>query len=211
MRKLIALFITIFLLGVNVKAQDPVPGDGFTITPDSLHLYFHGCSPHGDFVFITNNTSESQVINRFYSDLFRVECLYEGINISEVGIIVPPNYTLELHIYATPLVKDESDTHGNLYIDTDLGIYAIRLFYENYLGTEDHLTMFSLYPNPANDHITLQGEKLSTISIFNVLGQKVDEFIADSERIVISTASYANGVYLVKNSQGVTKHFIVSH
>lgn len=211
MKKLLTLIITIILLGVNVKAQDPVSGEGFTVTPDSLHLYIHGCSPHGDYIFITNNTSESQVIDRFYSDNFRVECLYQGVNISEAGIIVPPGFTLELHIFASPLFKGELDTYGYLYIDTNFGTYSIRLYYESYLGTEDHLTTFSLYPNPANGHITLQGEELGTVRVFNILGQKVDEFIADGERLVISTASYASGVYLVKNSQGITKHFIVSH
>lgn len=196
---------------MNAKAQDPISGEGFTITPDYLHLYIHGCSPHGEYIYITNNTSDSQVINRFYSDNFYVECLYEGHNISEAGFIVSPGSTLMIHLYASPLSKDELDAYGNLYIDTDMGIYSIRLYYENYLGTADLLTTFSLYPNPANDQITLRGERLGTVSIFNILGQKMDEYITDSKQLIISTESYANGVYLVKNDQGMNQRFIVSH
>lgn len=64
------------------------PTDEVIVSPDSLHLYFHGCSPHGEEITITNLTSEELVANRCYSDNFQVECLYEGENITETGMIV---------------------------------------------------------------------------------------------------------------------------
>ena len=67
-----------------------------------------------------------------------------------------------------------------------------------------------VYPNPANTFVTLKGESLGTVHVYNALGQKVDEFEANGNELRISTAGYENGLYLVKTSE-TTLRFVVRH
>lgn len=75
---------------------------------------------------------------------------------------------------------------------------------------EDELNAISLFPNPANDNVTLKGENLGTVSVFNALGQKVDEFNAENTELRINTTQYENGIYFVK-ADGQTLRFVVTH
>ena len=68
----------------------------------------------------------------------------------------------------------------------------------------------TVYPNPANDFVTLSGESLGTVYIYNALGQKVDEFEANRNELRISTTGYENGLYVVK-AGGQTLRFVVKH
>ena len=67
-----------------------------------------------------------------------------------------------------------------------------------------------LFPNPANESVTLKGEELGTVSVYNALGQKVDEFSAKVE-LNINTAGYENGMYVIKTENGTVSRFVVKH
>ena len=68
----------------------------------------------------------------------------------------------------------------------------------------------TLFPNPANDFVTLKGESLGTVRVYNVIGQKVEEFEANDSELRINTTSYENGVYVVKAGEQ-TMRFVVKH
>ena len=68
----------------------------------------------------------------------------------------------------------------------------------------------TLFPNPANDFVTLGGETLGTVRVYNALGQKVDEFEANGSELRINTTGYEDGVYFVKTDEKTMK-FIVKH
>lgn len=207
MKKVITLIAAIVLC-FNLNAQGIFEDEQVIVTPDSLHLYFHGCSPHGERVSITNLTSEDLVINRCYSENFRVECLYEGENIAEMGMIVPIGETILLDTYASPIAKD---VYGTLYIDTDFGIYTLTLYYETTYGIDENITTFSLAPNPANGFVTLKGENMGLVSIYNTLGQKVEDHFAESDELIIPTSQYPNGIYFARTANGQTKRFVIAH
>ena len=76
------------------------------------------------------------------------------------------------------------------------------------LDENDHAT--TLFPNPANESLTLKGENLGTVTVYNALGQKMDEFNAEGNELKLNTAQYQNGVYFIKNN-GKTLHFVVNH
>ncbi len=62
---------------------------------------------------------------------------------------------------------------------------------------------FSIYPNPASDHIVVRamdGLGASRLAIFNLLGQRVEELeiIAGKGKTEITTADYPEGWYVVK-------------
>ena len=76
------------------------------------------------------------------------------------------------------------------------------------VAENNHTVM--LYPNPANDLITLKGENLGIVSIYNTLGQKMDEFKADGDELNIAAAKYQNGVYFIKTNEK-TMRFVLNH
>lgn len=202
------MFIAAIVLCFNLNAQGIFEDEQVIVTPDSLHLYFYGCSPHGERVSITNLTSEDLVINRCYSENFRVECLYEGENIAEMGMIVPIGETIFLDTYASPIAKD---VYGPLFIDTDFGIYTLTLYYETTYGIDENITTFSLAPNPANGFVTIKGENMGLVNIYNTLGQKVEYHFAESDELIIPTSQYPNGIYFARTANGQTKRFVIAH
>ena len=202
------LFIAAIVLCFNLNAQNPFEDEIVIVRPDTLHLFFHGCVPHVDNVTIANFTSEELVINRCYADNFYIECRYDGENIAETGMLVPVGEVIDISTYAAPLAKD---VYGTLYIDTDYGIFTVTIYYESSLGMDENITTFSLAPNPANDAISIKGEDLGMVSIFNMLGQKMEDRFAEGEELIIATAHYPNGIYFAKTARGETKRFVIAH
>lgn len=102
-------------------------------------------------------------------------------------------------------------------------VYPI-LSFENTLETVQLVTAFewgvssqetqasslTLFPNPANDLVTLKGESLCTVEVYNALGQKMDEFEANGNELRINTTNYRSGVYFLKSKE-TTLHFVISH
>lgn len=207
MKKLFTL-IAALVLGFNLTAQTY---EEVIVTPDSLHLYFHGCSPHGEIVTVANHTSEDLVINRCYAENFIIEFLYEGENIAETGFVVPLGESVGFEVYATPTLKQENDIYGTIFIDTDFGVYTIALYYETTYGMEEQATDFSIAPVPANDFVNITGKNLGKVSIYNAIGQRVEEFDTEGDNLRISATDYPNGIYFVRTAQGETRRFIIAH
>jgi len=70
------------------------------------------------------------------------------------------------------------------------------------LGTNNNTnTVFSVYPNPANDYVNISSKNSGeiTVSIFNILGKQVINTTIISERLNI--ANLTTGVYLMNISQ----------
>ena len=209
MKKLFTL-IAALVLGFNLNAQTIIDEE-VIVSPESIHLYFHGCSPHGERVSVTNHTSEDLVINRCYAENFIVEFLYEGENIAETGFVVPIGESVGFEVYATPTLKQENDIYGTIFIDTDFGVYTIALYYETTYGMEEQATDFSIAPVPANDFVSITGENLGKVSIYNAIGQRVEEFDTEGDNLRISATDYPNGIYFVRTAQGETRRFIIAH
>lgn len=209
MKKLFTL-IAALILGFSLNAQT-ITDEEVIVSPESIHLYFHGCSPHGERVSVTNHTSEDLVINRCYAENFIVEFLYEGENIAETGFVVPIGESVGFEVYATPTLKQENDIYGTIFIDTDFGVYTIALYYETTYGMEEQATDFSIAPVPANDFIYITGENLGRVTIYNAIGQRVEEFVTDGNDLRISATDYPNGIYFVRTAQGETRRFIIAH
>lgn len=78
-------------------------------------------------------------------------------------------------------------------------------------GVVESVNTFVVYPNPANDFVTISGEGLDVVSVYNALGQKVDEFVSEGTECKIATNKYENGVYFVKVNNGPAVRFVVTH
>jgi hypothetical protein len=74
-------------------------------------------------------------------------------------------------------------------------------------GNSADASSFSLYPNPANDHvfITTSGE-LKRVTVYNALGQLVVDEITTGKQYELTTSTYTTGVYMVRveTAEGIT-------
>lgn len=78
-------------------------------------------------------------------------------------------------------------------------------------GVAESVNTYAVYPNPANDFITVSGEGLNKVSVYNTLGQMIDEFVTEGAECKIATASYENGIYFLKVNNGTAVRFVVTH
>jgi thiol-disulfide isomerase/thioredoxin len=79
------------------------------------------------------------------------------------------------------------------------------------VGIVENGTALTLFPNPANESVTLVGENLEEVTLYNILGQKIDTFHAEGSQLVISTAKYHDGIYFVKTNNGETQRLVIAH
>ena len=199
-----AVFINFFLFG-----------DEYSETPmsdivDTYRLY--GCNQHDVFFMeITPNGTDANCqawIERFGVQYPTISRDGGGNDIAQaipVGfyptlMLIRPDHTIAMRDIYPPTLE-----YIHMYFEAEgYGQYEC----EDYIG--ETAQTISIYPNPANDFVTLNGENLGMVRIYNALGQKVDEFEANDSEINISTAGYSNGVYVVKAGEEMMK-FVVKH
>jgi thiol-disulfide isomerase/thioredoxin len=70
---------------------------------------------------------------------------------------------------------------------------------------------FKMFPNPVQDLLTITGDHIEHIVIYNVLGQKVREFNTKEPTLTFSTSNFENGVYFIRINDNHTRRLVVSH
>lgn len=220
MKKLRLLSLTILIVFTTIaqaqtgnKIVELTPrfaNDSIIINPDTLHFYFYGCSPNGERMSIINLTNDVLIIDRIYSESFSIECFENGENIAETGKIIGAGDTLEIHVFGYPYSNLSKDTYGTMTFVTDFGDYSVVLYHETSLGLEENMQNIGIFPNPANDRVTINGENLGNICIYNALNQKVDEFFTEDNTFILNTSKYKNGIYFIKVN-GFTERLIINH
>lgn len=67
----------------------------------------------------------------------------------------------------------------------------------------------NIFPNPVNGFLKIEGENVSTVEIYNVLGEKIMSMSYGGENEVILNAdNLKSGVYFVRINGETTRHFI---
>jgi len=170
--------------------------------------------PWGD-IDVFNFTTQDLVFGEFTSEEFGeyihlYDWLHE-IEFTQGFTLASGEYeSLYLSFYSNS-VKDQVYT-GYLHVSTSVGDFEWFIVYtwiENVDETHQP-SLISIFPNPANDFVTLKGESLGMVSIYNALGQKLDEFEPNDTEIRINTAGYENGIYVVKVGEKALR-FVVKH
>lgn len=149
---------------------------------------------------------------------------YGFITVDYYNEIGPEAAADEIRSDGYPAYEPESWTWSNLEPSTyyyalgtaknandEWGETALVEIFTDIDGVVESVNTFVVYPNPANDFVTVSGEGLNTVSVFNALGQKVDEFAGEGTQCKISTGNYENGIYFVKVNNGAAVRFVVTH
>ena len=190
----------------------PTTGE-LVMSNDTVYIVNEGCYIVPGEITITNMNFEAVQILEYTSDEFTIQCHegddpYYGNDIA--GLFIAPSDSL--HVYVSAYGMEENGLYlGTMRLITSIGNYEITIVYEQNVGVEEsHPNHCSLYPNPANDFVTLKGENLGTVCVYNALGQKVDEFEVNGSELRINTAGYENGLYVVKAGEQILR-FVVKH
>ena len=126
------------------------------------------------------------------------------------SITIPQGETVEFDIYLVLFDGKARPYETRLVFKNTLEDVSVIASCEIEQSVNENSQSLMLYPNPANDFLTLNGENLGTVHVYNALGQKVDEFEANSTELRINTAGYESGIYFVKTNEA-TLRFVVKH
>ena len=67
------------------------------------------------------------------------------------------------------------------------------------VGVENHEMSTNIYPNPANNVLNINAtSNINRVTVYNMMGQLIGSYNANSVNTQINTSSFANGVYTVK-------------
>ena len=82
-------------------------------------------------------------------------------------------------------------------------------------GLEDAQSQsLRLYPNPVDDNLKIEADEINSVTIFNLMGQKVYESNVDSDEVLIDMSSFQSGIYMIQIETveyKVTKRISVLH
>ena len=93
------------------------------------------------------------------------------------------------------------DSKGNLLIDSDgdfgFGEYHI-IFVHGAMSVEDvNASSYNVYPNPVKDVLTVTGEDMKQVTVYNALGQLVKSVNCNDNTVQINVNDLQNGMYFV--------------
>ena len=95
-----------------------------------------------------------------------------------------------------------SDSKGNTIIDGD-GNFGAQAYHNlstkvGYAAIDETAAeTYKVYPNPVKDILTIEGEKLEQINIFNALGQLVKIVNCNDDIVNVNVNDLQNGMYIV--------------
>lgn len=146
----------------------------------------------GDWVRVkvltaNKNTFTDNTVNKFDTwYYYKVQAYYEGIDC----LSAPASLKEDKNVYMLSFYYSETGVQDNA---------------ENNIG---------IYPNPANDKINIEAENIKSVSVINVMGQKVYDSSVDADNVIIDVNEYQNGIYMihvVTDECEVTKRISVVH
>lgn len=198
-------------------------GIGYYIVKDSHGNVVFGDENDGDFgseashlisvigeVQVSVGETEVNGINYNHAD-FAAPLEYEGYP-DEVGFVCRKVTSAEPMIIQGFL----NEFHNILGFTDDLEpstIYMVKAYAtvngETYYGTEttfqtwmegvDELTQtLKIYPNPTSSVLNIKGESMTSVEVYNAMGQRVMMMEANDNALQLNTESLSNGMYVVR-------------
>ena len=119
------------------------------------------------------------------------------------------NTIASINDYGSPKSESEMKTQdfvnllndgGNFYAMDDLYVNRGFPIFAIYYSVDETVfeNKISVYPNPANSVVTISGDNLLKIEIFNIIGQTVFSTICNADENTINIANLNSGIYLIK-------------
>ena len=95
-----------------------------------------------------------------------------------------------------------SDSNGNVIIESD-GKFA-DMAYHNISTHEGNVSVdemaketYHIYPNPVNDLLTIVGNNIKQVDVYNTMGQLLKSVVCEDSMVNINVEDLQNGMYIV--------------
>lgn len=191
--------------------QFPCAEETLTFSVDTVNIVDNQYEIN--WITVYNNTAEDALVTSVCDQYEMLAFTLDGNNdffcYDPIEIVIPQGESVELGFVCNIIAKNTilSDV---VTLSSNLPDVSFVVMLEDVWSVDENGASTTLFPNPANERLTLKGERLGTVSVYNALGQKMDEFRMESGELTINTANYPNGVYFIKND-GKTLRFVVNH
>ena len=193
--------------------QYPCYEETLTFSMDTIELPYHTLCE----ITIYNNTSENATIYSIQESNELDFCMITFMINDNIYRFCPDDLEITISKGDSLPMYLITDLVGKSDIITDLVTLSgtmpdasFTVMVEKAWSVDENEASTTLFPNPANDFVTVKGENLGTVCVYNALGQMVDEFEANGNELRIITTGYENGVYFVKTDETTLK-FVVRH
>ena len=196
------------LMGEGIE-QHPCYDETLTFSMDTLNIT--DSQYEINWITVYNNTTEDAIVTNIHDGYEYLTFIIDGEEIycyEPIEISIPQGESKELGVVCNVVAKGIVSDIVTLTSNLPDASFVVVL--EEPWSVDENEASVTLFPNPANDFVTLKGESFGTVRVFNALGQKVDEFEANGNELRISTVSYENGIYFVKANEKTMK-FVVKH
>ena len=188
------------------------PTEEVAFSVDIINIELGGCIEEPGMFTIYNETTTDLLIEDYVADNYVFACLdadifLDGNDIK--GMTIAPSDSLNVYMFFEGIIRNY-EMNDTLHLTTSYGEYELPVLITVYEGiNEVDTNNFILYPNPVNDYLTIEGENLGNVSVYNALGQVIFNTFGTSD-LIINTADYQNGIYFVKIGNKIEK-FVVTH
>ena len=197
-----------FIGSVNIFQGTGVMGTSFTARPDSLVGWVKCNSVNGDTSGVVLQLSKWDAIAMTKEEIGFGVYSTTSSNSSFYRFSVPIEYVSE----NTPDTMSVFVLSGNGQIGSAIWVDDLSLIYNTSSIGELNGTSFEVFPNPVNDELSISSITIDKMEVYSATGILIDHIVLDSGLIyTYDTKKLANGLYLVKNSKGELKRFIVQH
>lgn len=122
-----------------------------------------------------------------------------NVNINSIGLS-------EGDVYEANIIFKTNDPENNeVVIPLVLNVDSDNV-------VENGASAFTVYPNPTTANVTVEGENINAISIYNAAGQLVNVVRANGEKTVVDMSNFGAGVFffnIVDNANNTTVQRVV--
>jgi hypothetical protein len=199
-----------FIGSVDLFQQSFINGTSFTARPDSLVGWVKCNSVNGDTSGIA-------------LQLTKWDAIAMTKEMIGFGSFITTSTSTSFYRFSVPIEYESENTPdsisvfvlsslGNGQIGSAIWVDDLSLIYNTSSIGELNGTSFEVFPNPVNDELSISSKTVDKMEVYSATGILIDHIVIDSGLIYnYDTKKLANGLYLVKNSKGDLKRFIVQH
>ena len=199
-----------FIGSVNIFQGTGVFGTSFTARPDSLVGWVKCNSVNGDTSGVALQLTKWDATSLTQEEIGFGSFITTSTSTSFYRFSVPIEYESENTPDSLSVIVISSLGDGQ--IGSAIWVDDLSLIYNTSSIGELNGTSFDVFPNPVNDELSISSKIVDKMEVYSATGILIDHIVIDSGLIYTYDAKkLANGLYLVKNSKGELKRFIVQH
>ena len=190
--------------------QYPCFEETLTFSEDTVSLTWGEMS----WVTVYNNTNDNVTVTGGCDELgmvvFKIGSEFFACQTPPFEFEVPQGWSFQLGVICSDVIAGKGIVPDLVTISSNRPDAHFTVMVDDTWSVDENEASATIFPNPANDFVTLKGEDLGTVRVYNALGQKMEEFEANGDELRINTSGYESGVYVVKTGEKMMK-FVVKH